>query len=210
MKKFAQVIGFQPKENASDIFIKKYQNDYCIEIDFKNEIFHFGGKIKVQGKVSQKITKNEDWVVLECVDRLLQKGYKPENISLEKVYPAGHGFSGRLDICVTRDDGSEYLLIECKTYGKEFDKEFNRINKDGGQLFTYFKFSNKADVILLYASELKGNEIIYRNEIIKIEDDYRTGDVKDFYEKWNKLTKDNGVFDSWVNSYAFVSKALTP
>lgn len=209
MKNLAEVIGFQPKENAEDIFIKKYQNDYCLEIDFKNHIFHFGGKIKITGKDSQNITKPEDWVVLECVDRLLTKGYKPENISLEKVYPAGHGFSGRLDICVTRYDGSEYLLIECKTYGKEFDKEFNRINKDGGQLFTYFKFSNKADIIMLYASELKVKDIVYRNEIVKIEDDYRTGDVKDFYEKWNKLTKDNGVFDAWVNPYNFESKALT-
>lgn len=209
MKKLAQVIGFQPKENAEDIFIKKYQNDYCLEIDFKNLIFNFGGKIKVGGKTIQNITKPEDWVVLECVDRLLTKGYKPENISLEKVWPAGHQHSGRLDICVTRDDGSEYLLIECKTYGKEFDKEFNRINKDGGQIFTYFKFSNKPDVIMLYASEVKGKDIVYRNEIIKIEEDYRTGDVKDFYEKWNKLTKDNGVFDSWVNPYNFESKALT-
>ena len=209
MKKLAQVIGFQPKENAEDIFIKKYQNDYCLEIDFKNLIFHFGGKIKVGGKTIQNITKPEDWVVLKCVDRLLTKGYKPENISLEKVWPAGHQHSGRLDICVTRDDGSEYLLIECKTYGKEFDKEFNRINKDGGQIFTYFKFSNKPDVIMLYASEVKGKDIVYRNEIIKIEEDYRTGDVKDFYEKWNKLTKDNGVFDSWVNPYNFESKALT-
>lgn len=130
------------------------------------------------------------------MNRLLEKGYKPENIILEKTWAAGHGNSGRLDICVNHDDSSEYLLIECKTYGKEFDKEFTRMKKDGGQLFTYFKFSNKADVIMLYASEIKGEEIIYRNEIVKIEDDYRTGDVKDFYEKWNKLTKDNGVFDA--------------
>lgn len=208
MKKTAQVIGFQPKENADDIYIKKYQSDYCIEIDFKNQIFDFGGKIKIGEKSTQNITKPEDWVVLECVNRLLEKGYKPENITLEKVYPAGHGFSGRLDICVTRDDGSEYLLIECKTYGKEFDKAFTKLNKDGGQLFTYFKFSNKADVIMLYASELKGNEIIYRNEIVKIEEDYRNGDVKDFYDKWNKLPKNNGVFDSWVNPYNFESRAL--
>lgn len=208
MKNFAQAIGFQPKENTDGIFIKKYQNDYCIEIDFKNHIFDFGGKIKIGEKHTQNITKPEDWVVLECVNRLLEKSYKPENIILEKVYPAGHGFSGRLDICVTRDDGSEYLLIECKTYGKEFDKAFARLNKDGGQLFTYFKFSNKADVIMLYASQLKGNEIIYRNEIVKIEDDYRNGDVKDFYDKWNKLPKNNGVFDSWVNPYNFESRAL--
>jgi hypothetical protein len=43
------------------------------------------------------------------------------------------------------------------------------MKKDGGQLFTYFKFSNKPDVIMLYASELKGNEIVYHNEIEKIE-----------------------------------------
>lgn len=208
-KKLIQELGFIPKENASGIFIKKYADGYCIEVDFEKQTYHFGGKIKIQGKDIQNICKPEDWVVLECVNRLLEKGYKPQNISLEKVYPAGHGFSGRLDICVTREDGSEYLLIECKTYGKEFEKEFTRIKKDGGQLFTYFKFSNKADVIMLYASELKGNKIISRSEIVKIEDDYRSGDVKDFYEKWNKLTKDNGVFDSWVKTYNFESKALS-
>ncbi len=208
-KDFVTKLGFIPKENTSGIFAKKYADGTTLEIDFEKNTFYFGGKIKNQGKDIQNITKAEDWVVLECVDRLLTKGYKAGNISLEKVYPAGHGFSGRLDICVTREDGSEYLLIECKTYGKEFDKEFNRIKKDGGQLFTYFKFSNKADVIMLYASELRGNDIVYRNEIVKVEDDYRTGDVKDFYEKWNKLTKDNGIFDIWVNPYNFESKAFT-
>jgi len=202
-------LGFKPKENTSDIFVKKYTDDYAIEVNTEKQTFFFGGKIKIQEKDTQNITKPEDWVVLECLNRLLDKGYKPENISLEKVYPAGHGTSGRLDICVTREDGSEYLLIECKTYGKEFEKEFDRMkNKDGGQLFTYFKFSNKADVIMLYASELKGNEIVYRNEIVKIENEYRTGDVKDFYEKWSKLTKDNGVFDSWVMPYDYKSRAL--
>lgn len=206
-KNLISKLGFQPKENTSDIFIKKYTDGYAIEIDFKNQTFYYGGKIKVYDKDFQNITKLEDWVVLECVDKLLTKGYKPENITLEKVYPSGHGTSGRLDICVTREEGSEYLLIECKTYGKEFEKEFTRMKKDGGQLFTYFKFSNKADIIMLYASELKGNEIVFKNQIIKIEDEYRAGDVKDFYEKWNKLTKDNGV---WENPpYNFKPKSLT-
>lgn len=202
-------IGFRPKENTTDIYTKSYPNNYFIDIDIKNHTINYGGKIKVYDKFTQNIVKPEDFVVLECVNRLLEKGYKPENIQLEKVYPAGHGFSGRLDICVTHDDGTEYLLIECKTYGKEFDKEFNRMKKDGGQLFTYFKFSNNADIIMLYASELKANTLVYKNEIVKIEDDYKTGDVKDFYDKWNKLTKDNGVFDTWVNPYNFESKALT-
>ena len=33
---------------------------------------------------------------------------------------------------------------------------------------------------MLYISNLKGNEVVYKNEIIKIEADYRVGDVKDF------------------------------
>ncbi len=178
-KSLIQKLGFLPKENTTGIFVKKYVGNYCIEIDFEKGVFYFGGKIKNQGKDSQNITKPEDWVVLECINRLLEKGYKPENIVLEKTWAAGHGTSGRLDICVNRDDGSEYLLIECKTYGKEFTNAFTKLKKDGGQLFTYFKFSNKADVIMLYASELKGSEIVYKNEIVKIEEDYRTGDVKD-------------------------------
>ena len=205
-------LEFSPKENAIGVFSKKYpqSEDYCIEIDFEKQAINYGDKIQCENKTTQNFSQPENFVVLECVNRLLEKGYKPENIVLEKTWGAGHGTSGRLDICVTSDDGSEYLLIECKTFGKEFDKEFTRMKKDGGQLFTYFKFSNKADVIMLYTSELKDKKIIYKNEIIKIEDDYRTGDVRDFYEKWNKLTKDNGIFEEWVKPYNFQSKALTP
>jgi type I restriction enzyme M protein len=208
-KNLVKQLGFSPKEKEVGVFIKRYTNGYIIEIDFERKTMNYGKDIKSNSKTTQNFSQAENFVVLECVDRLLEKGYKPKNIILEKTWGAGHGTSGRLDICVNRDNGSEYLLIECKTYGKEFDKEFTRMKKDGGQLFTYFKFSNKADVIMLYTSELKGKEIVYRNEIVKIEDDYRTGDASDFYEKWNKLTKDNGVFEMWIKPYNFESKAIT-
>ena len=184
--------------------------DYAIEIDFEKQNINYGNSIIAESRTTQNFSQPENFVVLECVDRLLLKGYKPQNIILEKTWPSGHGTSGRLDICVNREDGTPYMLIECKTYGKEYNKESTKIHKDGGQLFTYFQLSgSKADVIMLYASELKGDKYIYVNEIIKIEDDYRNGDVKDIYEKWNKLTKDNGIFDSWVQPYNFQSKALT-
>ena len=208
-KELIKNIGFQPKNGVVGIYEKKYsQHNYSIEIDFDKKQICYGKLIGADCKTTQNFSQDENWVVLECVNRLLEKGYKPQNIILEKTWPAGHGHTGRLDVCVNRDDGSEYLLIECKTYGKEFEKAVSKLNKDGGQLFTYFKFSNKADVIMLYTSELQNGEIIYKNEIVKIEDDYRAGDVKDFYEKWNKLTKDNGIFDSWVEPYCFESKAL--
>ena len=101
-------------------------------------------------------------------------------------------------------------MIECKTWGTEFDKEFKNLEKNGGQLFTYFQQDKNAEIVMLYASELDGNEIKYRNEIVKIEEDYRqTGNVKDLFERWNKLPKSNGVFDNWASPYEFQSKAIT-
>ena len=209
IKKHITALGFVPKNGTNGIYHKIYV-DYAIEIDFEKQSINYGSGITADSKTTQNFSDAENFVVLECVDRLLTKGYKPQNLILEKTWPSGHGTSGRLDICVNREDGTPYMLIECKTFGKEYNKELARIRKDGGQLFTYFQLSGgKADVLMLYASELKGNKFVYVNEIIKIEDDYRNGDVKDIYEKWNKLTKDNGIFDSWVQPYNFQSKALT-
>lgn len=208
-KNFIQTLGFKPKENTSGIFQKKY-NGYAIEIDFENSIFNFGNKIKGESKTTQNFSQTENWVVLECVDRLLEKGYLPKNIVLEKTWRTGHGTSGRLDILVTRDNGSAYLMIECKTWGAEFDKEFKNLERNGGQLFTYFQQDKDADILMLYASQLQGKNIEFKNIIVKIEDDYRqAGNVKDFFERWNKLPKANGIFDSWVTPYEFQSKALT-
>ncbi len=212
IKKYITTLGFLPKNGTSGIYHKIYSchDNYVISIDFNTEHIEYGDKIIAESRTTQNFSQPENFVVLECVDRLLTKGYKPQNIVLEKTWPSGHGTSGRLDVCINREDGTPYILIECKTYGKEYNKESAKIHKDGGQLFTYFQLSGgKADVIMLYASELKGNKIVYVNEIVKIEDDYRNGDVKDIYEKWNKLTKDNGIFDSWVQPYNFQSKALT-
>lgn len=213
-KGYIQKIGFLPKDNAKGIFYKKYPNckGYIIEIDLENSKFNFGKLLSAESKTTQNFFQAENWVVLECVNRLLEKGYQPQNIKLEKTWATGHGTSGRLDILVTHDDGTAYMMIECKTFGVEFDKGYKKILKDGGQLFTYFQQDKHADILMLYASEVdsKGN-LHYKNEIVKIEDDYRlAGNVKDFYDRWNKLPKNNGVFDDWVQPYDFKSKALTP
>ena len=211
IKKFIRILGFTPKENTSDIFYKKYAlHNYAVEIDFAQEIIDFGKKIKGESKTTQNFSQLENWVILECVDRLLEKGYQPQHITLEKTWRTGHGTSGRLDILVSKKNGSAYLMIECKTWGAEFEKEFKNLEKNGGQLFTYFQQDKDAEVLMLYTSKLEGKTVEYKNIIVKIEDDYRqTGNVKDFYERWNKLPKLNGIFEDWVNPYEFQSKALT-
>jgi len=210
-KIFLQKLGFFPKNNASGIFYKNYKTaeSYCIEVDLEKKRFNFGNKIKSESGTTLNFSQEENWVVFECVNRLLEKGYKPEDITLEKIYPTGHGTSGRLDILVKKNKRA-YLMIECKTWGSEFEKAFKKLQKDGGQLFTYFQQDRDAEYLMLYASNFDGKEISLKNEIIKIEEHYReAGNVKDFFDRWNKLSKQNGIFDEWVNAYEFQSKALT-
>lgn len=194
------------------MFHKAYRgiDKYSITIDLIHEQISYGEKLLCENGSILNFQHPENFVVLECVDRLLRKGYMPQDLTLEKTWPSGHGTSGRLDICVNRKDGTPFLLIECKTYGKEFDKASKLLHKDGGQLFTYFQLSGcKADYLMLYASDTDGQAVTYVNEIVKVEEEYRGGETKDIFDKWNKLTKDHGIFDEGARPYHSISKSLT-
>lgn len=210
-KELLKELGFLPKNGTIGVYYKKYKqhNDYCINIDFTSETIDYGNLITFDCKTTQNFSQTENGVVLECVNRLLEKGYKPQNITLEKVYPSGHGHSGRLDILITKDSKA-FLMIECKTWGKEFNNELNNIQKNGGQLLTYFQNDKDAEYLMLYTSRLSSDKIEYQNEVIKIEDYYRqAGNVADTYERWNKQTYSNGIFEDWVNPYCYKNKPLT-
>ncbi|GHV23827.1 hypothetical protein AGMMS49959_18280 [Planctomycetales bacterium] len=78
----------------------------------------------------------ENFVVFECVHRLLENGYRPAHIELEHHVEVGHGASGgRLDIWIKDNDGRSLLIIECKTAGKEFDDAWKATQEDGDQLW---------------------------------------------------------------------------
>jgi type I restriction enzyme M protein len=184
---------------------KVYANNYKIQIklnqnDQAKSTIDWGDKITVGSSTTSNFSQEETLVVLECVNRLLEKGYDPADIYLEKVYPSGHGTSGRLDILVQKD-GEAFLMIECKTWGKECDKELANTNKNGGQLFTYFQQDKAAQYLVLYTSTFENNEIRYQNEIVVVEQSYReTSNVKDLYERWNKFTKNNGIFEAKITA----------
>ncbi len=62
---------------------------------------------------------------------------------------------------------------------------------------------------MLYASELKGDKFVYVNEIVKIEDDYRNGDVKDIYENGISSLKIMVFLTLGYNRIISKAKALT-
>ena len=91
-----------------------------MKVDLKDEKLIF--PIQIEGRErNDGFNKPENFVVFECVDSLLTKGYRPEHIELEKVWSLGHDAkSGRADICVYDENHEKMLfIIECKTFGKK-------------------------------------------------------------------------------------------
>jgi type I restriction enzyme M protein len=211
---FIRVLGFEPLEGAINTFKKHYTQGYQIEIrvdlqDYKKSIINWGNKIQVKRSTTSNFSQEETLVVLECVDRLLEKGYKPEDIILEDSWKLGHKGKGFLDICVKKDEQT-FLMIECKTPGKEYEKELRNLYKDGGQLFSYFQQDKSAQYLVLYTSQIENDKIDYKNDIVVVEQSYReTNNIKDLFDRWNKFTKSTGIFNPWVRPYNFESKALT-
>lgn len=211
IKALLKVLGYKPKNGTNNVYEKQYRNcNYVITIDFNNKKIDYGTKIKIGNATTSNFAKPENFVVLECVNRLLEKGYKPENIELEKIYPSGRGHSGNLDVLVYDNDKKAYLMIECKTCGVEFKKEHNKMIKDGGQLFTYYALDRSAKYLCLYTSELNNGKVEYQSNIVPIESEWLLlSTSKEIHNHWNKSFKDNGIFESYANPYEIKHKALT-
>lgn len=95
---------------------------------------------KVNERETCNFSQNENFVVMECVCRLLEKGYRPESIELERRWPMGHEpTGGRADVCIDDISGGTLAIIECKTPGGEFRKAWRDTQADGAQLFSYWQ-----------------------------------------------------------------------
>ena len=98
-----KILGFT---RSSRNFFKYVINGHSIGVEL-NEIDASKSKIdyeriKVWNRSSSGFHQEETFVILECVIRLLRKGYSPENIELEKTWKTGRGTSGRLDSVRTK------------------------------------------------------------------------------------------------------------
>ncbi|MFC2424988.1 MAG: restriction endonuclease subunit M [Bacteroidota bacterium] len=162
--------------------------------------------IKINDRTTCNFEHPENFVVFECVHRLLEKGYRPEHIELEKRWNLGHDSkSGKADICVYDKDGQNMLfIVECKTYGKEYDKALKILKEDGGQLFSYWQQERSTKWISLYASDLKDDEIVYKNDIINCSDDANIVKMEEKDKSvllYKKATTVPEYFETWSETY---------
>ncbi|MBP1561763.1 MAG: restriction endonuclease subunit S [Oscillospiraceae bacterium] len=218
IKSIIKHIGFVAENGTDGIYIKKYinHNNYYIKVNFNTKKIEYRptDMIETEGiqwgdSTTCNFDKSENFVVLECVNRLLDKGYPPKSITLEKKYPLGRTQKGKLDIIVTDSADNAYLMIECKTWGTEFAKEHNKMLKDGGQLFSYYANDRAAKYLCLYTSNYTDDVIDYKCEIVPVDEAWiELSNTKEIHDHWNKNFKDNGIFEDWITAYNVDIKAL--
>ena len=89
--------------------------DSVVIADFTHQKLVYPPRLKVHRKTTTNFSQDENFVVFECITVLLDKGYKPEHIELERPMPGGHhDTGGYCDILVKDNEGKTFLLIECK------------------------------------------------------------------------------------------------
>jgi type I restriction enzyme M protein len=181
-------IGFNKANNSR--WLKSYttHNNYELIIDFSKEKIDYGSAITVGDLTTNNFSKPENLVVLECVDRLLVKGYKPQSLTLEKRWTLGRSAkSGKADITVATLDNKTLFIVECKTWGTEYGKEKVRMQRNGGQLFSYLRQDRNCQYLCLYTSKVDSS-VVYENAIVRVVDD------KKLIEQFEKGNSDIKLF----------------
>ncbi len=201
-------LGFtaDPQE-VSDVLFKTYgENGEIIRIDFSKQTIEYphAQGFKVNRADTCNFSSSENAVVLECVHRLLEKGYKPQHVELEPEWKLGHGGkSGRADILVRDQQGAALLIIECKTAGREFDKAWKDTLEDGAQLISYVEQEKATQFICLYASEfdVKVGYVKTNQRIISVKDNPQILLDQPNAHSFKAATNAKERFKAWKDTY---------
>ena len=165
---------------------------------------------------------NENFVCLVCVHLLLQKGYEPRHIVFEPAFKVGHVNKPSYgDILVFDKEYNPLVLIENKTFGTEFSKEWNLMQKDGGQLFSYLgplvNVMGLCQNLVLFAADFAESDVILKNHIITLKDNEKrlrelenaksfTDAQGKYFEVWDqtygKSFETKGIFEDDIAAYS--------
>ncbi len=195
-------------------------SDAFLIVDFDKNLLIYPEGLTIHERQTCNFSANENFVVFECVHRLLEKGYKPEHIELEPKWKVGHGASGgRADILVKDNQDTPLLIIECKTPGPEFNKAWKNTELHGDQLFSYAQQIPDTQFLCLYTADYSETEgitklshIISHKDNPKVLDESKNlkafkdgGDAKNRFNVWSETYKKEyttqGIFEPNIQPY---------
>lgn len=219
LKDMLKSLGFTEDGNV----FHKSIGDAHLQVDFdgKRIIYPEDKELIVNQQQTCNFSQNENFVVLECVHRLLQQGYKPKHLEIEPSWQVGHGQSGgRADILVKDQQNKPFFIIECKTPGDEFLKAWEDTCQDGAQLFSYAQQAEETQYLCLYTSDFINHNVEREYNVITHCDDSEilgenpdllsyseASNFKERFRVWRDTYKldsdDNGLFEDNIQPYEF-------
>lgn len=202
LKEVLENLGFSSK---GDLFTKKFESFDCLlKVDFKKKAIYYPENkgFKINDKTTCNFSSKENFVVLECVNRLLEQGYNPAHLELEPKWKVGHGASGgKADILVKDNKGKSLLIIECKNAGTEFTKHWNETLENGSQLFGYAQQERDASFICLYASDFVDGKVQPNYRLITLQDNEQYLEDNPKLESFKDAKVREDLFRVWKNTY---------
>ena len=210
IKKLLSVLGFSTED--SKIYSKTYeQAGITLSVNIPNEHFHYTeAGITVGRETTSNFSEPENFVVFECIDRLLTIGYKPEHIELEPAWKLGHTQKGGYaDIWVRTHnsfsgematDKESLLIIECKK-PDEFDGAWRDTLEDGAQLFSYFQQEQSTKFLCLYTSDLDREKARPMYYLINVQDNEELLRNNSGLLTYKEATNNKQLFRVWHDTY---------
>lgn len=202
-----------------DTYTKKFrETDAYLTADFKSGqlIYPEDKGLLINGKQTSNFSQSENFVVFECVHRLFEKGYLPKYIELEQTYSKikKEDGGGRADIILKNYSDETFVIIECKTFGDEFNKHWKKTEQDGDQLFRYLVNKRETKYLCLYCSDLENNNIKRLYRLVSLIDNNKyLEEIKEsnplsFKDALSKNKED--IFKVWKDTYHldFVTNGL--
>lgn len=175
----------------------------------------------IHRKVTLDFSHNENFVCLVCIHLLLSKGYEPKHIVMEPAFELGHVNKPSYgDILVFDKEYNPLVLIENKTFGSAFSAEWNKMQKDGGQLFSYLgplvRDFGLCENLVLFAADFE-ERLIPKSHIITLKDsEKRISELENpktfanttgkYFEVWSetyiKTFETKGLFEDDIEPYS--------
>ena len=138
------------RRTTEDVYAKSYSGSYTVKIDFVNETIEYGNRIRIGNSAIASFSQR-NYVVAECVDRLLVKGYHPSNIYV--------GYTDEADIAIKDNTGS-LVGIRCRRWDNDaYDIEVNTIKLLRDKPVIIGIDNEQFRFLCIYASTLKSGLI---------------------------------------------------